>query len=131
MKRLKKSIVIILLFIFLTACTVKNKTYNVTITINDDIEKVEVNRNTNPFDLLIEPEIEGYEFSGWYLDKDYEIPLPESYKIDQNINIYAKLVKTSYTLTFIVNDEEYKKYIGNGSFHAPGLFGCIFVYREK
>lgn len=109
MKRLKKSIVIILLFICLTACTVKNKTYNVTITINDNIEKVEVNRNTNPLDLLIEPEIEGYEFSGWYLDKNYEIPLPESYKINQNINIYAKLVKTSYTLTFIVNDEEYKK----------------------
>ena len=62
MKRLKKSIVIILLFICLTACTVKNKTYNVTITINDNIEKVEVNRNTNPLDLLIEPEIEGYEF---------------------------------------------------------------------
>ena len=42
MKRLKKSIAIILLFICLTACTVKNKTYNVTITINDNIEKVEV-----------------------------------------------------------------------------------------
>lgn len=110
MKRFKKVLFLIMLFLCLSACTTKIKNYEVTIVVNDNIERVEVNANTNPFDLLIEPEIEGYEFVGWYLDKEYTTPLPEDYKINENTQIYAKIIKEQCTLTFIVDEEVYSTF---------------------
>lgn len=109
MKKIKRFLFLIILFLCLSACTQSIKNYEVSIIINDQIETVEVNANTNPFDLLLTPEIDGYLFDGWYLDNEYTIPLTEDYKITQDIKIYAKIIREQCELVFMVDEDVYTR----------------------
>lgn len=50
----------------------------------------------------------GYEFSGWYLDEDLTIPLTDDYKLQSNINLYAKWDVKMLDVTFYVGEEVYE-----------------------
>lgn len=48
----------------------------------------------------------GFEFSGWYLDKNYtEKYDPSTYILKKDFNLYGLYVKKVYTVNFVVNDE--------------------------
>lgn len=36
------------------------------------------------------PKRKGYNFNGWYMDPNYNTPVPEEFVIDKNTNVYAK-----------------------------------------
>lgn len=54
---------------------------------------------------------EGYNFIGWYLDESFKKPLSNEYKIEKNINLYAKFEvieeTASITITLYVEGNEY------------------------
>ncbi|SFE58441.1 Listeria/Bacterioides repeat-containing protein, partial [Peptostreptococcaceae bacterium pGA-8] len=50
----------------------------------------------------------GYTFSGWYYDSALQRPVnPEGITAENDIDIFAKFVKTDYTFNLNVHDEEY------------------------
>lgn len=52
------------------------------------------------------PSYEGYQFDGWYLDKEFLIPYTSDYIFVENTTLYAKW--TPYvTISFVTNIEDY------------------------
>lgn len=73
--------------------TETEKTVTVTF-YNKELEVVYATQDFEKNDLLtigFLPETEGYRFMGWYLDESYQTPLPDSYRVDSDLTLYAKM----------------------------------------
>ena len=90
---------------------------------NDD----ELKRKYIEYEAKRHPDYSHINFKALFIEMIAE----EASQTDMAIKYGIPPRTISRELAKLENDEEYKKYIGNGSFHAPSLFGCIFVYREK
>ncbi len=61
------------------------------------------------YGTLPAPTLEGYEFSGWYLDKDYTQAVTEStlMTLTEDHTLYAKWTLGEYSVTYLVDGEVY------------------------
>lgn len=106
----------------LTACdnkgneTTANESY--TITYYDGTQKLgssKVEINDTDIELITPPTKQGYNFKGWYVDKDLKTPFVKSEYLEnkRDISLYAKydeidVTEKEYTITFCVsNDQKY------------------------
>ncbi len=46
------------------------------------------------------PEVPGYTFKGWYLDEAFENAIPEGYKPEADVILYAKYEEIAYAITY-------------------------------
>lgn len=61
------------------------------------------------------PEKEGYEFAGWYLDKELLHGFDNTDYIDCDITLYAKWVEKAYDLKISIDAENGGEVVGSGS----------------
>ena len=75
--------------------------------------------------LLEDSEKSGYTFAGWYLSADFEeetaVDMLDSYTYDTDITLYAKFVKSEYSITYILNGGT--NAAGNPAYYTYGT-GC-------
>lgn len=71
-----------------------------------DIERIPLVGGT--VTLPAEPERVGYEFGGWYTDKNFTVTLKEHLQkgIDGNVTAYAKWIPLGYTVVVNTSDED-------------------------
>ncbi len=48
-------------------------------------------------------EKEGYEFKGWYLDKEFTTEVPADYIATENVTLYAKYVEVTYAINYVLD----------------------------
>lgn len=140
MKQIKKYAIILLLILTLfvfSGCSTpveETKKFLVNIDYNTGIEDgsilVEEGSTIVVHDIV---ENEGYNFIGWYLDKELTISLTDDYKVNENTTIYAKWEKAKYDVLFYVGDEIYdsQKVEHDGYIQDPGIptrRGYKFLY---
>lgn len=94
MKKLKNIICMLVLvlgisFIFV-GCNEKDKPCFVTFDTGVEEEDVSQEVKFDDYALKIYPTREGYDFMGWYIDKDYSEKFDFNTKIQSNITLYAK-----------------------------------------
>ena len=71
----------------------------------NEIPSARVPANTDLYNLPI-PKRENYDFIGWYTDSKTTNEFVDNTKITDNITLYAKWEKSTYTLTYFVEGEE-------------------------
>ncbi|MDE7384694.1 MAG: glycoside hydrolase family 88 protein, partial [Anaeroplasmataceae bacterium] len=76
------------------------KWYNVTFHRFDGTYEQSVYTG-RPLDGIVATEILGYTFEGYYFDEKYENPVPEDYRITQNVDIYLYFKKIPTALDII------------------------------
>lgn len=99
---------IILLFfvimsLFLISCNdeeVKDYKYVVTYEMNGHGEAIEPQEFERLPDELITPSEEGFEFDGWFVDKECVNPVYPGTKLTSNLILYAKWIDKRFTITF-------------------------------
>lgn len=76
-----------------------NETLNYTLTVNFLGEKINVKFKTDEEINLNNfiPQIEGYEFKGWYYDSLFSIVVEGSTFLNRDIEVYAKMIKIENT----------------------------------
>ncbi|MDE6047733.1 MAG: InlB B-repeat-containing protein [Anaeroplasmataceae bacterium] len=100
--------------------------YTITYQINghgkEPAKVGEVVQLPNPLLVLT---ADGYEFGGWYLDKDFKTPATAGAEITANTTLYAKWTKLKirYTVTFYVKDE--------GVFHTDSILEASKIARPE
>ncbi|HEY8445051.1 MAG TPA: InlB B-repeat-containing protein [Bacilli bacterium] len=102
--KIKKTLIIILLFlvVFLGGCN-KNQ-YTITFETNGGTEIQEyILDEDEEFTLPDEPIRNGYDFGGWFLDNEFNTPFNPTTKIKNNIVLYAKWNPHEYEITFESN----------------------------
>ena len=67
----------------------------------EDKEIVETENETAPIKPA-DPVVEGYDFAGWFLDKDFKTAYNFDTVLTAGTAIYAKLVEKEYTITYMV-----------------------------
>lgn len=70
----------------------------------DNSETVETELNTAPVKPR-NPQIEGYNFEGWFLDAEFTTAYNFDTVLDAGTAIYAKLVEKQYTVTYVVGED--------------------------
>ena len=104
----------------LTACDNKVKVpptdVSYTITYYDGNQMLgteKINAKDTDIELLTPPKKEGYEFKGWYVDKDLKTPFVKSEYLanKKDISLYAKyekidVLEKEYTITFNISSTE-------------------------
>lgn len=91
---------------------------------------------TAPYDQVIEapiqPEKPNHTFMGWYIDVEFTTPFVFDKMPLNGGTLYAKWMVTVYTITYIIEGEEIKQEIANGSqithIIAPNNIGMTFRY---
>lgn len=118
--------------------------YQVTFRTNDDIYYVSVyyindQKKVTPYN---EPELSGYVFDGWYIDnKEFNISWNDYELTSGNVNVIAKFIPITYTITYQFEDEitkviEYSKDGLNGNTvplvpDKAGMTGIWKYYDEE
>lgn len=77
--------------------------YKLFVQFNDEIiseQTLEYNQNINSIDDLNR---EGYNFDGWYVDKNLSVEFNISKMPANDLHIYAKMIPNSHTVTFVTN----------------------------
>ena len=98
---MKKFKLIILLFLSIILISCSDDSYIIHFNTNGGItlESIRVDDPEN-FVLTYEPVKEGYKFIGWYLDSNFTNEFISLEFLDENVNIYAKWEKLSYTINY-------------------------------
>ncbi|MDE7384293.1 MAG: InlB B-repeat-containing protein, partial [Anaeroplasmataceae bacterium] len=99
--------------------------YTVTYQINGHgiaPAKISVKQLPNP---LPKPTADGYEFGGWYLDKDFKTSATAGAEITADTTLYAKWTKLKiyYTVTFYIKEE--------GVFHTVSVLETGKITRPE
>ena len=71
----------------------------------NEIQSIRVPANTDLYNLPI-PTRDNYDFIGWYTDSKTTNEFVDNTKITDNLTLYAKWEKSTYTLTYFVEGEE-------------------------
>ena len=89
--------------------TVEEETKSYTVTFNTNggsaIEAVSVDEG-NTLTLPDDPTKTGYDFKGWFTDDALSAEFDETVAITADTTLYAKWAVTSYTITYVLNDEK-------------------------
>lgn len=83
--------------LLITACS---KNVEVTLNMNDEKEVVEVKKGSK-IDESYTPKIDGYIFEGWYLDSAYTQSFDVDTVVENDLELYAKLVKSLKVTVFV------------------------------
>ena len=67
----------------------------------EEKETVETELNTAPIKPR-DPEVEGYDFEGWFLDAEFTVPYNFDTVLEAGATVYAKLTEKSYEVTYMV-----------------------------
>lgn len=71
----------------------------------------------NPNQALPTPERQGYEFDGWYMDRELTVPFVNGVEMDHSFRLYAKWIAIGY------GD-------GDGTTHTKHVFESYFTYGK-
>lgn len=117
-------------------------TYSVKFYVNGDLyNKQAVAKKNSPY-VPEDPELEGYVFLGWSLEKGGEIIYPDSIRVTAAVTLYAVFEKEAepepevFTVTFYADgkkhDTQFVEY-GNTPFSVsnPSKEGYVFKYWSK
>lgn len=89
----------------LTAVYTEKNIYTVTFIKGESGEEIKIKVIENcPVEPLIQHELEGYDFLNWYINSDLTELFDFEFLITEDIFIYGKYNKKSYTITFIADD---------------------------
>lgn len=138
MKKIFKSLVIILLLLTILGCGCKpqgvTEKYVITIEYNNGYGNNEILIDQGS-QLVIDEKLQytGYDFCGWYLDKEFTIPLPSDYVPTGDTTVYAKWEVSKIAVTFYVDDDVYEEQIIDDKGYAvvpkePEKQGYRFAY---
>ncbi len=95
-------IVFLICLLFITTSCKKNAV--VTLNINDTTNTVEVKKGSTLMND-INPNIDGYEFNGWFLDSGFTQKFDINTQIKEDIELFAKMDKV-FKVTMMIEGEE-------------------------
>lgn len=116
--------------------------YSVKFYVNGDLyDKQSVAKKNSP-QVPEDPELEGYTFLGWSLEKDGEIIFPDSIRVTSAVTLYAVFEKEAepepevFTVTFYVDGNKFDtQYVEFGktplSVSSPEKEGYVFKHWSK
>jgi len=112
-----KYILLILLsciLVFFTSCTderIDIEQFTISFETNSEsiIDNIIVEKG-NTIDSIISPTKDGYNFVGWYIDKELMVPFSYSSVINRDLILYAKYEINKYNVDIIVFNKIYKTY---------------------
>ena len=101
------ALMLVVLTAILVACgkTTYSGSYSVKYVVDGSVEKSATIENKSDINGYFTPEKEGFNFEGWYLDKNFTTPLTNDTDLKENVALYAKLSKKSYTVKFIADGQ--------------------------
>ncbi|MBO7218509.1 MAG: InlB B-repeat-containing protein [Clostridia bacterium] len=106
MKNIKNIIILLLsIFVFSGCSLIGGRQYSVFFMVDDEVYHNVIDTASNIVEPEISPVKDGFEFAGWYFDKDYNESFSQKSlktKIDEEIEVYAKFLQ-KYTLSFESN----------------------------
>ena len=111
MKKPKFLVPLILMIVVLTATlvacgeTTYSGSYSVKYVVDGAVEKSATIENKSEINGYFTPEKEGFNFEGWYLDKNFTEPLTNNSDLKENVALYAKLSKKSYSVKFVAEGQ--------------------------
>jgi|GEM_PF-526606 len=84
--------------------------YTVTFKVNGEDYKTATTDNSGKITLPANPDLtEDYEFNGWFYDDgEWKKPFSAETEITQNVEVFAKITKVKFSVTFNFDGEEYK-----------------------
>ena len=103
MKKLNFLFILLLGFVFLSACTSKYTITFVTYT-DEEIEPIVYVKGDDALQIPT-PEREGYDFKGWYLDKDFTEEFDKDL-ITRDLELHAKWEVKTFTVKFMDGTKE-------------------------
>ena len=92
--------------------TTTPKDYSLVVFYTDggtEIPTQKVGKNCKVF-KPIDPVKNGYTFGGWFIDSTFTTPFDFNNEISVDINLYAKWLINSYTVSFFVYSDYYKSF---------------------
>lgn len=91
------SIFCLMMLLIITGCTNSKKMYTIRFNTSggSSINALRYKEN-ELLNLPADPVKQGYEFDGWYLDKDYNLPLELPFKVTKSLTLFAKWDKITY-----------------------------------
>lgn len=119
-----KKIALIILFtllISLTACVAQEETYTIDFESNGGSSVASITSGELPGSIPIK---DGFKFSGWFLDSDFNYPVYFNAQMDKDITVYAKWVLDEVTLT----TDDIESIIENYPFESLNLLDLDPLY---
>ncbi len=108
----RKRVVFGILCLLLLACSVfsfaacKEESFNISFKVNDEIYQTVTTNGEEAISIPQNPTKDGYNFAGWYLDKDvWSKPFTADTPVSGDLSVYAKLDAIEYTATFMDGED--------------------------
>lgn len=97
-------ILVLMLLAVLTACNLASSgPYSVTYVVDGNVEKTAVIQKFADIDEFYTPDKEGFNFDGWFFDKNFENQFADNSRTTNQIILYAKFSKKSFTVEFVAD----------------------------
>ena len=97
-------ILLLVLLAVLTACNfASNGPYFVTYVVDGNVEKTATISNFAEIDEFYTPNKTGFDFVGWFFDKNFENQFIDKSKTTNKIILYAKFTQKTLTVDFVAN----------------------------
>ncbi|MFI3330157.1 MAG: leucine-rich repeat protein [bacterium] len=95
-------LLLLILLIGIKSCS--SNEYKIDFIVNDEVYHTIETKGNEKIEFPEDPEEDGYEFNGWYLDDTFDTKFIDTYysniKLEKDIEVYAEFKIATYTITY-------------------------------